>query len=767
MRKLALFVLGFSAAIFLSQYFLHGTAGLILAGASALIAIITLFAKKKPVVMTRIIAIGMAVGAVWNFAFDYFYFDHAEALGGYSSEVLAVAADYPEATDYGCKLEIKIQFDNKPSVSAMLYSFGEVLDIVPGDIISFAGELKLASEKTENDYFASKGIPLFAYVKSEITVDGRVEHQQLRYFHKIAAKAVKEKISEIFPEFSKPFMTAILTGDRALLNSETYIFSTLVTTGAAHIVAVSGMHVAFLVSLLQMLLGKKPLSNIICMVIIIAFMAMTGFAASVVRAGVMQIIILMGATLRREYDDITSISLALLILLAINPVSVKNGGLQLSFAATFGIIIFGNKVYSVVSSPFEKGKKLHALYRNPLSRAAVNFVCASTASSFGALVFTLPLTAIMFGYVSVIAPLMNIIILWAVTAAFSFGIISVIIGFIFAPAGTVVAWIPAAFSAYIGWAAGLIAKLPFASVYTTSTYIRVWLIFMYAQVVLFYVLRCRGKLIVFILSNIVVLACSIGLSYIEAGVGDLTVTVMDVGQGQSVLLVSEGETVIVDCGGSLGTNAGDIAAEQLSAVGKNSLDALVLTHFHDDHANGAIELMRRVDVGKLIVPVPEENDAYGEYVLSYAKERGIEIVTVTYADYILEFGIAECLIMPPLGAHSDNEQGLSIIASSGKFEVLITGDMGTETELRLIEYADIPDIEMLVAGHHGSRNSTSKALLDEAEPEIVAISVGVNSYGHPSQTTLARLKEAEAVVYRTDENGTITVKFGEKENTDG
>ena len=123
--------------------------------------------------------------------------------------------------------------------------------------------------------------------------------------------------------------------------------------------------------------------------------------------------------------------------------------------------------------------------------------------------------------------------------------------------------------------------------------------------------------------------------------------------------------------------------------------------------------------------------------------------------------------MPPLGAYNDNEQGLSIIASSGKFEVLITGDMGMETELRLVEYADIPDIEMLVAGHHGSRNSTSKVLLDAAKPEIVAISVGINSYGHPSAETLTRLREADAVVYRTDENGTITVKFGEKENTDG
>ena len=204
MRKLALFVLGFSAAIFLSQYFLSDIYGLALAGAAAVIAFITVFIKRKPAVMTRIIAVGMIIGAVWNFAFGYFYFDHAEALGGYSGEVRAVAADYPVATDYGCKVEIKIQFDSKPAVSAILYSFGDVLDVTPGDMLRFEGELKLASENTENDYFASKGIPLFAYAKSEINLDGRVEHHQLRYFHKIAAKAVKVKIAEIFPEFSKP-----------------------------------------------------------------------------------------------------------------------------------------------------------------------------------------------------------------------------------------------------------------------------------------------------------------------------------------------------------------------------------------------------------------------------------------------------------------------------------------------------------------------------------------------------------------------------------
>lgn len=766
MRKLALFVLGFSAAIFLSRYFLGGRAGLILAGAAAVVAIALLFIKKKPAVMLRIAAFGMAAGALWNFGYDYFFFDHAVALGGYKGGVSAVVADYPTATDYGSKTEIKIHFDNKPWVSAMLYRYGGGdAELSPGNIISFEGELVLASEKTENDYFASKGIPLFAYADGEISVDGEVEHSGLRFFHKRAARAVKEKISGIFPDFARPFMTAILTGDRTLLNEETYLFSVLATTGAAHVVAVSGMHVAFLVSLLRIFFGRRRLGNIVCIPIILFFMAMTGFAASVVRAGIMQIVMLLGALLRRDYDDISSLSLALLILLVLNPVSIKNGGLQLSFAATLGIILFGNKIYSRMRAPFEHGKRLERLCRNPVTRKIVNFLCATTASSFGALSLTIPLTAVMFGYVSIIAPIVNILILWAVTLAFSLGIVCVLVGFIHAPVASVIAWAPSVLTLYISEVAALMAKIPFASVYTTSFYVRMWLAFMYAELALLAAVKVRSKFITFLVSNAVALACSIGFTYMEAGIGSLTVSVLNVGQGQSVLLSSEGETAIVDCGGSLSSNAGDIAAEQLAAMGETRLDALILTHFHYDHANGAVELMRRVKVDKLIAPLPE--DEYGEYVMDFAASQGIEIITVTYADYSLELGMAELTVMPPLGAFDDNEKGLTVLGTSGHFDVLITGDMSGETELRLIEYADIPDLELLVAGHHGSKNSTSKALLEEARPEIVAISVGVNGYGHPAPETLQRLEDCGAEVYRTDNNGTVTIKLGEKENTDG
>ncbi|MCC8089852.1 MAG: DNA internalization-related competence protein ComEC/Rec2, partial [Oscillospiraceae bacterium] len=110
----------------------------------------------------------------------------------------------------------------------------------------------------------------------------------------------------------------------------------------------------------------------------------------------------------------------------------------------------------------------------------------------------------------------------------------------------------------------------------------------------------------------------------------------------------------------------------------------------------------------------------------------------------------------PLGAGETNEEGLSLLCTSGDFDVLITGDMDSTIERRLIKYGNLPDIELLIAGHHGSKYATSEELLAETLPEYAAISVGRNSYGHPADETLARLAEQGCAIYRTDRMGNIT-----------
>ena len=121
----------------------------------------------------------------------------------------------------------------------------------------------------------------------------------------------------------------------------------------------------------------------------------------------------------------------------------------------------------------------------------------------------------------------------------------------------------------------------------------------------------------------------------------------------------------------------------------------------------------------------------------------------------VELGEAALTIYGPLGTGGGNEEGLSILCTAGDFDALITGDMGDDIERRLVKYGDLPDIELLVAGHHGSKHATSEELLLETKPELAVISVGYNSYGHPAPETLERLAAAGCGIYRTDWHGTV------------
>ena len=130
------------------------------------------------------------------------------------------------------------------------------------------------------------------------------------------------------------------------------------------------------------------------------------------------------------------------------------------------------------------------------------------------------------------------------------------------------------------------------------------------------------------------------------------------------------------------------------------------------------------------------------------------MVTDTYQ---FPMGQAMLTIYPPVGAGDLNEQGLTFLCSAGDFDALITGDMAGNTEKKLVERFNLPDIEVLVVGHHGSRYSSTDAFLQQVRPETAIISVGDNSYGHPTQEAMDRLSRNGAAVYRTDRQGNVLV----------
>ena len=138
-----------------------------------------------------------------------------------------------------------------------------------------------------------------------------------------------------------------------------------------------------------------------------------------------------------------------------------------------------------------------------------------------------------------------------------------------------------------------------------------------------------------------------------------------------------------------------------------------------------------------------------------ADHRDIDLIYVTQ-DMTVSMGGAEITLYAPLGSETENESCVIVLCTQEDFDVLITGDSPSTIEYRLLDHADLPDIELLVVGHHGSASSTSQDLLDAVTPEIAVISVGENSYGHPANSVLRRLDNEGILVYRTDENGSLT-----------
>ena len=151
---------------------------------------------------------------------------------------------------------------------------------------------------------------------------------------------------------------------------------------------------------------------------------------------------------------------------------------------------------------------------------------------------------------------------------------------------------------------------------------------------------------------------------------------------------------------------GDRAADYLRDRGRDSLDLLVLTHFHADHANGVAELLERVRVDVLAVPDVEPDDPLRRELLALAEEKGTQVWLVR-EDARLAFGSAELTLYAPLGAGEANEEGLSLLCRAGDFTALFTGDMGADIEARLVKYGDLPQVDVLAVGHHGSKNAAS------------------------------------------------------------
>lgn len=748
MRKLMWFALAFAGGMGLCQYLLPA-AWQAWAGAAVLLlglGLSSLWREKRRIV--RLLAFGLAAGILWFAAYSALFLTPAEARVGTEETVTMELVDYPEETDYGARATVRL-VDGGLLGQAVYYGDASLLDLGPGQRVTASIRYYSALETggEESTYYTAKGVFVRLYNQGPEAVS-RGRAGSPRYLPQRLAAGMEDRIATLFGQPAAGFISALLTGEREGLEEDTV--SDLEEAGLMHIIAVSGLHCGFLISLLGLLLGRRQrLTALVGYPVLLLYMLLVGGTPSVVRSCVMSGFLLFAPLLNREGDGPTSLAGAALVILLANPFAIASISFQLSFAAVMGLMLVTPRVQGA----------LWRLWR-PEGRvlgAAWSFLASSVSASVGSFVLTAPLCALYFGYLSLVAPLTNLMVLWIAPFLFA-GAFLVVTLPILAP----LAVIPEIMAEYVLWAADFAAGLPGHAAYLSSLAMPLWLGFSYLLLGLCWFTRDGGRkwLAAGVLSAAGFLAAW-SLPVLTVRNDKLTVLTVDVGQGAATLLASRGSTALVDCGSHYAPRgAGGAVADAMAVYGWDRLDYVALTHYHEDHAGGLDELLSRVEVGLLYLPQlgdSEDQGALQAEVLALAARYGVPVRYVEAVEAVA-LGDAELTLFPPLAAGDTNEEGLTALCTAGDFDVLITGDMGESTEELLVEGYDLPDVEVLLVGHHGSRYSTGKALLEAVTPEIGVISVGYNTYGHPAAETMDRMARRGMTLYRTDLQGNILIR---------
>ncbi len=752
MRVLATIAFSFAAGLFLilllpwSGWYLWASAGV---GLSALA--LRLWAKdrrwfRRSQLLLWPLAAALVYFAVYQAAVQQPVLDRC----GETNEFSATVCAWPEETGQGGKVTVRLHgfFGAK----AVYYGGDEVLALEPGQQLSGAAWWQDAANirGTELTQFTARGVYALLYQREDVSVtDG--SRGGLQWLPQRAVKAFRERIAAIWDDPSvRGFLTAELTGDKTELPEGDAV--AMQETGLAHLFAVSGLHCAFLVTLLGLLVPANRRRTLCAVTIpaLLFYMVMVGLSPSVVRACIMQIFLLTAPLFRRGSDGLTALAAALAVILLENPFAAGSVSLQLSFAAALGMVLLAPRLNRTFTGWYRG--------RSRLLGGAIRFIAANLAASLGAMVFTAPLIAWYFNIFVVVAPLAGLLAVPAAGWSFMAAFVTALLGFVWLPLGRVLGWISFALVKYILWLAKGLTALPFHAVYFDNRYLIYWMAYTYIAFIGCAVTKDRRrKYAAAAVLSALMLAVSVWLGG-TGRYGDMGALALDVGQGESVALWSGREAALVDCGSSNSyVDAGGVAADRLESLGLRRLRCVVVTHYHADHTNGLYELLARLPVDTLYLPDIEDEYGVRQRLEALAAEKGTDVVFVTETTR-LTLGEMTLTVYPPVEAEGDlNEQGLTALATAGRFDILITGDMAGSTERQLVETYDLPDVEVLVVSHHGSRYSSDETFLRAVRPETAVISVGDNSYGHPAQETLRRLEDAGADIWRTDRQGTVRI----------
>ena len=741
MRKLMWFCAGFAATCALSVY---GNLGKWLLLAALLCLFAAVLAALKKGKRAAVALMGAAVAACWCFAFELWILGTPRQYDGKETKVSITASDYTWETDYGVSGDGEAMLDGR--CYQVRFYLDEGMSLAPGDRVEGTFRLRYTpGGAQEATYHRSDGVFLIAYPKGDIAVT-RAESTPWQYYPAVLRNEILHIMERIFPADTLAFAKGLLLGDTSDLTYQQD--SDFKTAGIRHVVAVSGLHVSILFSLVYFLTGKRRgLSAILGVPVLVLFAAMAGFTPSINRACIMQGLMLLAMVAQKEYDPLTALATAVLVMLGANPMAITSVSLQLSAGCTLGILLFSGKIREYLLHEKRLGK---LPTRTPAS-AFVRWFAGSVSVTVGAMGLTMPLCAVYFGSISLIGIVTNLLTLWLITYIFYGVMAACILGALWPAAGAGAAWLVAWGIRAVQWLCSVFSQIPLAAIHTCSIYVTLWLIFFYVLFVLF--LRSRKKPVVaFALCAVISLVAALGASWLEPRLDDYRVSVLDVGSGQCILVQSEGENFLIDCGGDDEEAVAEEVSQTLLSQGVWQLDGIILTHYDHDHAGAVPNLLTRMSVGKLYLPDIADDTQIRATLSASAPVCWID------QEQEIAVGNTRLHLFPGEDGKDENESSLCILFQAENCDILITGDRSTAGEWKLLQQTQLPKLEVLVVGHHGAATATSRQLLNTAQPELAVISVGENPYGHPSEQVLQRLEEHGCRIWRTDQQGTLIIR---------
>lgn len=584
---------------------------------------------------------------------------------------------------------------------------------------------------------------------------------------------IRDKLAGIIDQTmsaaSGAVVKGVMLGIRGEIPAETN--QAFMTTGIVHILSVSGFHVGILLAALlglRQLLGAGPqLDLLLAVPVLLVYLIMTGLGPAVVRAGVMAGLLLLANRLERPADWPTAMALAALVVLLGQPLLLFDVGFQLSFLATWGLF-----------------------YLTPVLLKWLSFlprpVGVALAAPLAAQLATLPVVVRYFNLLSPVSLLANLVALPLVSVIMLIGVVALGVGLIYLPLAGIINISTGVLTGIFMQFVLFFSKLPGAAIYLAAPSpagVILWYGLLVGAVELakrperqFNLVKGLERYRKQGFTALTVIGLLVLVWVWWPGPADLTVHFIDVGQGDSTLLqLPHGKNVLVDTGGwpgefADGQGAGNkVVLPYLHRLGLNRLDMLVLTHCHEDHAGGAMAVIKALPVDLVVVSPygmgPEEQGVDPHYtaLLKTIKQKGIKLLPVQAGDQLAIDPAVQMRVLSPgrsfTGTHSDPNNNAVVLRLVYQDRSLLLGaDVEREAQQEILDSGQYLKSEILKVPHHGSKYSLPE-FFQKVAPELAVISVGArNSFGQPSPETVAVLQGAGVKVLRTDRDGAVVVK---------